>query len=369
MGLRTGWFQQLKRDWVIPEIIPERCVHARCEVAECTRCVDVCPRDAWILDDDSLQIDTGLCDGCGLCVAACTESALGQPLLPAARLLEGRKTLLFACEMLGEGYTGDGVVPCLHALDASLLLEHYRAGYRQVLSCRGNCETCPRYGGGDPFREQLALLNVLLASRDAPTIRHAQVLPMEWVERRKSPPAPLLQRGGKEGEVSRRQFLRQAITFAVEKGLEQSGASTPEPDDSLPWPATLPTPSEDAPHQAIFPFVPVMEATSCNGCDACVQLCPHQALQLEKTENGLALAYRIQADHCTGCLVCENACDQQAIHIKPMGQVKNDRVELIQASCKACGCTFHYPVSDNAVRQYCRICAQTNHHRQLFQVY
>lgn len=368
MGLRTGWFKQLAQEWVIPEITPERCVHSQCEVAECTRCVDACPRDAWILDEDSLQIDTERCDGCGLCVAACTESALGQSLLPAMRLLDSKKTLLFACEANGEGYTGEGVIPCLHALDASLLLEHYLAGYQQVLSCRGNCETCPRHGGGDPFREQLIRLNLLLASRGAATVRHAQLSAQAWEEHKKLSQVAYLQTGKAEA-TTRRQFLHQAISFAVEKGLKQAETTPSDPKVSLPWPTTLPAPPEGMADKVLYPFVPVLEPTLCNGCDACVQLCPHQALQLEKTEAGQARAYRIQADHCTGCNICKDACDQQAIQIELMSWFKDEQVKLVTANCKACGCQFHYPVSDNTVQQHCRICAHTNHHRNLFQVY
>lgn len=369
MALATGWLRRLQQEWVIPEITPERCVHSRCEVAECTRCVDACPRDAWVLSDDSLQIDMERCDGCGLCVAACTESALEQALLPALRTHEGRATLLFACEALGEGYAGEGVVPCLHAITASQLLEHYRDGYRQVLSCRGECGNCPRHRGGDPFREEMARLNRLLASRGAALVRHAELTPVLWELRRKSPSVPLLQREKKEiSPVGRRQFFQRAITFVVEKGMEQAGVGTAE-TPSLPWPATLPAADTEARGGVLYPFVPEMDAVRCNGCDACVQLCPHQALQLEKADDGQALAYQIQADHCTGCGVCEDACDQNAIKIRPMALVGNGQITLRQARCKACGCQFHYPDTDNRPQHYCRICAQTNHHRQLFQVY
>ena len=63
----------------VPQAIPGRCVHERVEVGSCQRCVDACPLDAWVLDDAELALDTGRCDGCGLCVAHCPEGALSQP--------------------------------------------------------------------------------------------------------------------------------------------------------------------------------------------------------------------------------------------------------------------------------------------------
>lgn len=233
MGLARSWLERLQQEWVLPEVIPERCVHSLCEVASCSRCVDACPHGAWLLDDASLQLDTGRCNGCGLCVAACTESALvGQVAVVKA-----------------------------------------------------------------------------------------------------------------EPAVNRRQFLRQTILFSVEKSLEPQ--------------AVLPTRS----------FVPVLAAAYCNGCDACVQLCPHQALQLDKREDGQAVAYRIQAERCTGCGICEDVCEREAVEVRQMRHVDSEEIPLVQASCKACGSRFHYPADGNAVRQYCQICAHTNHHRQLFQVY
>ncbi len=233
MSLSLGWLQQLKRALTIPEMIAERCVHSLCEVASCTRCVDACPREAWVLDDASLKIDTARCDGCGLCVAACTESAL--------------------------------------------------VGHNPVV----------------------------------------KVTPV----------------------INRRQFLRKAITFSAEESI------TP--------PVRLPR----------ILCVPTFRVENCNGCDACIQLCPHQALQLEKGENGQAVAYRIQAEHCTGCGICVDVCEQKAIEVKQMTQMDSGEIPLVQARCKACGSRFHYPTDGNAVRQHCRICTHTNHHRQLFQVY
>lgn len=370
MALAPDWFRQLKQAWMIPEIIAERCVHSHCEVASCARCVDACPREAWLLDDDSLQIDTTRCDGCGLCVTACTESALGQNLLPALRTVNSEGTLLFACEQAGEEGDGEGVIPCLHSVSSTLLLEYYCKGYRQVLSCRGNCETCPRYGGRDLFREQLARLNTLLASRSAPRIRHAQITRAVWDERRNSSPSiPLLAANMPEPQYSRRQFLRQAITFTVEKGMEQAGVTASENSVPLPWPVRLPAHTADN-HCVLYPFVPELNASRCNGCDACLQLCPHQALQLDKPASGSAKAYQIRADYCTGCNICMDTCDQQAIRIQKMRRQKQTSIPLMEAVCKACGSRFHYPIrEDNALLAYCRICAGTNHHQKLFQVY
>lgn len=362
--MKLGWLQQLQQEWIIPEIISERCVHSHCEVAECTRCVEACPRDAWCLTDESLHIAVEDCDGCGLCVAACTEQALEQTRVPALRYYESKPSVLVACEAALQTTNHEGIVPCLHSLNADTLFSYYRDGFQQLLSCRGDCENCPRYLGKDHFREQLNALNRLLHSRQAPRVRHAQLAPQDWhrvlTTKQDHPP--------RETAVnlhSRRTFLQQGIRFAAEQTLTQLD-NKPTETTLEPWVEQLP--ASPTPEAALYPYVPQLHSTRCNACDACVQLCPHQALQKQPANEEQPLHYQIHAARCSGCELCVDVCDQQAIQLKHMSPQQQTTIPLQQHSCKACGSQFHYPISQNT-QAYCRICARTNHHRQLFQVY
>lgn len=366
MVVKPNWFQQLRQEWTIPEVIPERCVHSRCEVSTCTRCVDSCPRNAWILDDDSLKIDTQACDGCGLCVGVCPESALEVDLRPALRKLENHQTLLFACEAIAGGQSDVGIVPCLHSINMAKLLGYWNDGYVQMLSCRAHCQTCPRYPQQDVFREQVARLNTLLASRGKTTLRHAELTIENWSNYRKT--LALVQPESVE-PVARRDFLRKAITLASESTLEQLEAAQATQATLEPWPIRLPEAEQGRDLDPVFPYLPSIDAIRCNGCNACVRLCPHEALQLEQdAESKVAIAYRMLAERCTGCHLCEDACDREAVSVKVM-QPQNQSVLALKVNkCKACGTAFHYPIGQSE-QVYCRICAHTNHHSKLFQVY
>ncbi len=395
MASPAEWLRQLKHEWIIPEIHPERCVHSHCEISDCDHCVDSCPQDAWQLDDDKLAIDTGRCDGCGLCVAACPESALEVPLSAGGTEYQQQKTLLFACEAAATG-ADTGVVPCLHAITQHTLLNYYQAGYRQIISTRGDCSRCSRHTrqsdhDPDPFRRRLQQLNQLLLSRSATTLRHAQVSSTQWAACLPQKPA-----ADNKAISQRRYFLKNAAIRAVEYSL---GEST-NPHTSGPWAKKLPPPPEQLQHkqqpaqQLLYPYVPEFDPEHCNGCDACIRLCPHQAITF--SDNGLGNsstsadttyepdhhdspdsvtesepAYQITPENCTSCHICVEACDQQpkAIRIKNMSALSTHRITLLSANCIRCGNPFHYPLDNTRqTKQLCPICAITRQRQRLFQV-
>ncbi|PID48413.1 MAG: 4Fe-4S ferredoxin [Proteobacteria bacterium] len=386
MSSASAWWQQLRQEWLIPEVAAARCVHTQCEIAECVRCVDICPQDAWILQDDSLSIQTDVCDGCGLCGAACTEAALDTPMQASCHKLEGRSTLLFACEANAKGHHGAGVVPCLHALSSRRLMSYYQQGFQQIISCRGVCEQCPRYTGKDLFRERLHELNQLLVSRQAAVLRHATVGAARWWHYRQNLPKVNVSPSFTQSSVTpvdftqseptveeRRGFLGVAVkltastAFQVQQALDIASEDQNKP--VTPWAAQLP----QADASVLWPFVPVLDEERCNACDACVRLCPHDALTLDTVEalegmNVSSLAYCIHPELCTGCELCVDSCDVQAVSLHKLQTQVQKVLPLYQARCKACGTDFHYPAQDGVQPVYCRICAKTNHHRNLFQV-
>jgi ferredoxin len=64
----------------------------------------------------------------------------------------------------------------------------------------------------------------------------------------------------------------------------------------------------------------------CNGCGACVEVCPTNALSLHHN-----LAF-IDQDLCQGCIVCVDACPQGAILVEESILVKQDVDDLIPAN-------------------------------------
>jgi Pyruvate/2-oxoacid:ferredoxin oxidoreductase delta subunit len=349
----------LQQKWALPTIISERCVYSHCDTASCQQCADHCPTQAWVLTDESLGLDTTRCNLCGLCVSVCPETAISLDFQAATCQFNQQPTLLLACEKSNVEQQSTGIVPCLHALTADFLTEQYQAGFQQILSCRNDCASCPRYAKRDAFREQLARINQLLQARQAPIIKHAQVNVAQWLQALQTPliTTPV--------SVSRRSFFRKAALSAIETGLEQLDSPTASTPSPIAWSKRLPKPTQTP---SLYAYVPSLDTNHCNACDACIRLCPHQALQLEKNLDKQVTAYVIEPDHCTGCGICVDVCDQQAINVQPMQLSEPKQLALNHKRCKACGTNFHYLSKTATSPTYCAICSQINHHKHLFQV-
>jgi len=352
MGLR-GLIGRVQDSIGVPEVFPERCVHAHIEIASCSRCVDACPRDAWTLDDEALAIDAACCDGCGLCVGACPEGALSLPLEPELRSANRTLVGFVCCEHSRVELTDKEAatrVPCVHAFGFDRLAAWYEKGVRRLALSRGECAQCPR-GGAETIDTRVEALNRVLRGRDAEPMKVAVIDGEHWLG--------FLRATGPQADapdLSRRGFLRGMLQAAENRAVAVPESAWKPPGVRLPQPGTA----------TVYLYAPQIDLESCNGCDACFRVCPQAALQLESTSE----AYTIAAERCTGCGLCVDLCEQDAVQVIETGAAKTKRVELKTRQCRVCGVRFHSPAKDtDDDYARCHVCARTQQRRgQLYQV-
>ena len=339
----------------IPEFLPERCVHSHSETASCRACVESCPLDAWVLDDEQLGIIPERCDGCGLCVSACTEAAIQLELEPLTGIRGNLKLSLMACTQSLSRSSGKGVLSCLHTMGLHDLLSFYRQGSRSLFFLHEDCNRCFR-GKGTRIQKRIEQFNGLLSQRGLPIFKFRRLTKSRWLSLQKEV------KQFSEQPVTRRNFLRKIAADVAEKSLNHADTQNNNQVKFLPPGNQLSAQKE---HDQRF-YVPEINIEKCNACHACARLCPHEAIHLEEEKE----RYVINADNCTACKLCVDSCDQSAINIACWSIPQSISIQLIKSRCVACGVGFYSTVKQNTDShlEHCSICSKENHSSNLFQV-
>ncbi|MDR2001372.1 MAG: 4Fe-4S binding protein [Zoogloeaceae bacterium] len=310
------------------------CVHARSPIAACHACETACPRAAWRLGENGLNFDAAACDGCGLCMAVCPESAIRSIPAPLP-LPQGKRVWFLACE---RSATDSHNLPCLHALADGELIAQWHRGCREIACAQADCAACTR--APPPERQlpaRLDRLNRALRERDAEPLSLTNVEPATWqhAERQQRASTP---------DPARRGWLARIVAAAPEPAPEQRLPAAQDTQAPLSW-----------------PWLAIIDITRCTACDACVRLCPHQALRLE------ASAYISDPRNCTGCGLCADVCDAKAVRPQAWATAPaQQHYPLTRKTCAHCQAPFHAAPSGN--HTHCRICRKTRHPRAALRI-
>jgi ferredoxin len=363
--------KSIEQELRIPEINPDDCLHSYHSGHNCQACVSRCHKQAWLLDDESLSLDINACDGCGLCVPECPTGALHIHFPWVTRELGAKMVALFACQYSQIKQT-EGLLPCIHMIGIRQLLQLYNNGIEHILISTGDCEHCSRNQKRGLYY-RLHQLNQLLVERKKPPLYIMARKAKTWKSIFKRDET--LSRGTR---LNRRNFLQggsknlREQLFIVDP-LNQSEMKTIAPGRLLPS-------SENTKqlNDLHWPYVPKINEQLCNGCDACIKLCPTQALTFQPVNSEfdqkyeldqIQTSYVINPQNCTDCGICKQVCESNAIEINHWAALSNKEIKLLTYTCKACGVDFHFPEQNPPVHDdLCHICQLHNHNSNLFQV-
>lgn len=222
---------------------------------------------------------------------------------------------------------------------AESLARAYLQGAREAVFVQDAASASRADEGDAPVRAHLARFNRILKSRGLAPLR------ARWA------------RGGEAPEPGRRRLVRTALA-AIDEAEEEFDAQT-----AL---SRLQGQGESGADR-LFAFVPRIDPAACTGCDACLNACPHDCLQLARSGESAAV-YALHPQGCDGCDLCASVCAEWAIEVGQMQRSPRD-IELRVWRCRACGVEVHEPASrPEPMDGLCTICRQTGHHKKLFQV-
>lgn len=332
------------------DIKGERCVHAFIENASCRACADVCPKRAWNISDESVSLNTDLCDGCGLCVPVCSEGAISHKYEMATYEYNSKNVAFSVCEYSSVLPDKD-IIPCLNSIGIRDLFIIYKKGITDLIVACGDCNQCPRNLDNN-FFNTLFLLNKLLLQRGEKNFNCETVL---------SSSIPDIVKSFSKIEdkiISRRSFF----SFGAKNILQVKNKLKGEKKDEEYTPVGELLPVKKADDMVLYS--PHLDINKCVFCNACINICPHKALQIVDEE--AASDYIFKQESCTGCKLCFDVCEKNAIEIKSWETKNIKKIELNSSKCTSCGAVFYSP--KNVDKELCHICIEFNHNSKLFQI-
>jgi len=348
----------IQQESYLPEINAEACIYSKFDQANCKSCVESCPTQAWVLDEESLGLNATACNGCGLCVPACATDALHVQFPWIVRQFNMQSMALFSCEKSDIKLKID-TLPCIHMIGLRQLLLIYNSGIKYLLVTIGECPDCERYQLSD-LSTQLSQLNKMLLERNKTPMKVIHRSAKVWKSIFKTD--EIISRGIK---LSRRDFLHGKGHQYRQQMLLQDPLNMPE-CRTVPPGQLLPATDKKNVH---WPCSPLLNNNLCNGCDACMNLCPTQALVFTPRTETTTAEYRINPANCNGCGICETVCESNAISIKAFSKGSVEVINLEEQTCNICGNKFHLPHYKNkSGKVQCRICQIHKHNDYLFQV-
>ena len=335
--------------------IEDHCVAVRNRNASCRKCAQVCIAGAITIDKNEINIDAGVCVGCGACVAVCPTAAIVSldpmdedlALAVSKAMANSPSIACIACARIASKQLGDpdkyATVPCLGRVDEPLLIALAAAGVQDIVLVDGTCSTC-KFGKVSPFVD-----DVVNVAADMLEMQGCEAIVTRASE---FPPELLVEDERKAMGAARRGFFTQAGGYArnvavsaadkaIADALHQSkqqklhtlrerlGAGksgkmpTFEASRNMTMLDDLSSMGEPVvPELFSRHFAEVsIDPEKCSGCGMCVLFCPTSALKYSTVEESRDEERRVvefQVADCVQCNLCADVCLRECLEVSPM---------------------------------------------------
>ena len=326
------------------------CAHSRNKITGCSKCLEVCPANAIQINGDTVDINTAVCGGCGLCGVVCPSGA-ADVIWPSSSHLLNRlqkissnylrienqmPKLLFHDSAHGAGIISylsriyDGLPHDLIPIEIhstgrvghDLLVGATAAGFSNVLvlcNPQKNIENETLY-------DQINLANAMVGeiSNGKAVYKAIETNDPEKLNDE-------LLKLDKPQKFNHTQYVatgtNKNIVRTALKGLSKENKFK---TDVIELP-------QGSPYGSV-----TIDENNCTLCLACVSACPAGALQ----DNPETPQLLFREDACIQCGICVKTCPEKVISLKPQINLANSsmsselKVEDKPFPCKVCGKIF-----------------------------
>lgn len=301
----TGSFEK-PRYW---DFDPSLCAHSRAAKIACTRCIDSCPAQAITSLGDTIEVNSHLCQGGGVCATVCPSGAISYAYPQAKDLLSNIRILLRTYAQQGGQ---EAVIAFVTETDEGAA---YLSEQNNILSIRieelasVGLETwlsVLAYGArtvllvdngslpekvAQQLHRQLEIAGEILSAMNYDPDSIQLVTIADMLQRQ-----PVVMPEMIAASFSASDGKRQAAFFAIDHLYQQAAKTRPM--------VTLNS-------GAMFGSVSIDK--QCTLCQSCVSACPGKALH---SGHGIPQIQFVEAN-CLQCGMCTRTCPENAITITP----------------------------------------------------
>lgn len=312
----------------------ELCLNDNYKKVHCQKCRDYCPVNCI---DEALQIQSNLCNQCGLCIAACpTEAVAGIHYSNREweQLAVEKPPLLLACRK----QNSESSWPCLGFLESRALVA--LAYGKQLIIDDRLCRTC-KAGVQAHLDNAITQANGVLSFYGNTLIQSGEG-------------AAQVKRNDKT--VSRRAFFSAMFGAAVSTVREvtfptDGRAERLERQKLIS--ATLSSPPSALLPEGTQAFSGIAVSDACQACGMCAKFCTAKAITITDRTDELEIYH--EPVKCSNCELCVVHCPAQAIQLSGARQL--GRYKVITAKlprCSSCG-HLYQPINNQPVCLECML--------------
>ena len=343
----------------------DRCIDESCKAKKlCSICQDNCVVDA-INIDDGVEIDWDKCIKCGVCAAVCPTEVFKIQAPSDNKILSSiigsskEENIIIECNFVNESFQGKEkrpknsgrkiVVPCIGRFSETFLLLSILSGGDKVefVGCTSDC----RFSIGKETIEKMWWRTENL---------------FKIFERTENEDKLIMDNN--QDQSGRRKLFRETGFQAMSMLLSQSSQTSGSSNSNIKTPphrAELLQLIERYSSPTILverknmPFSNIkLTPEKCRVSGICASVCPTEALQFSESNQGKELSFKLGL--CVGCEACVYICPEDALEIDKevdlslLSSQRQKIMELKYQLCTSCGRQFY--VKTNSDSLICKSC-------------